>query len=62
MGAELGPRLSPGGLIYFSGSEEFDALTDRWQLYAPPKFIAVVVARTEQDVQLTVSLHHVELG
>jgi hypothetical protein len=60
MVAELGPRLSYGGLVYFTGSEEFDTLTERWQLYAPPTFIAVVEARTEQDVQFTVSLHDVE--
>jgi hypothetical protein len=60
--AELGPRLSSGALIYFSGSEEFDTLTERWQLYAPPTFVAVVVANTEQDVQFTVSFHHVELA
>lgn len=57
MAGELGPRLSRGALVYLSGSEQFDTLTERWQLYAPPKFIAVVVARSEQDVQLTVSLH-----
>jgi hypothetical protein len=62
MVAELGPLLSSGGLVYFAGSEEFDTLTERWQLYAPPTFIAVVEARTEQDVQFTVSLHHVELA
>jgi hypothetical protein len=62
MVAELGPRLSSGGLVYFTGSEEFDTLTERWQLYAPPMFIAVVEARTEQDVQFTVSLHDVELA
>jgi hypothetical protein len=62
MVAELGPRLSSGGLVYFTGSEEFDTLTERWQLYAPPTFIAVVEARTEQDVQFTVSLHDVELA
>ena len=60
MVAELGPRLSSGGLVYFAGSEEFDTLTERWQLYAPPTFIAVVEARTEQDVQYTVGLHHVD--
>ena len=58
--AELGPQLSSGGLVYFTGSDEFDTLTERWQLYAPPTFIAVVEARTELDVQLTVSLQHVE--
>ena len=57
MTGELGPRLSRGALIYLSGSEQFDTLTERWQLYAPPTFIAVVVACTEQDVQLTVSLY-----
>jgi hypothetical protein len=62
MVAELGPRLSSGGMVYFTGSEEFDTLTERWQLYAPPTFIAVVEARTEQDVQFTVSLHDVELA
>jgi hypothetical protein len=55
MVAKLGPWLSSGGLVYFVGSEEFDSLTERWQLYAPPKFIAVVEAGSEQDVQYTVS-------
>jgi hypothetical protein len=55
MVAKLGPRLSSGGLVYFVGSEEFDSLTERWQLYAPPTFIAVVEAGSEQDVQYTVS-------
>jgi hypothetical protein len=62
MVAELGPRLSPGGVVYFMGSEEFDILTERWQLYSPPTFIAVVEARSEQDVQYTVSLRYVELA
>lgn len=62
MVAELGPRLSSGGLVYFAGTEEFDTLTERWQLYAPPTFIAVVEAGAEQDVQVTVSLRHVKLA
>lgn len=62
MVAELGPRLSSRGLIYFAGSEDFDNLTERWQLYAPPTFIAVVEAKTEQDVQITVRLYYVELA
>lgn len=56
MTGDLGRQLSRGALIYLSGSDEFDTLTERWQLYAPPTFIAVVVAKTEQDVKLTVSL------
>jgi hypothetical protein len=62
MVGQLGPQLSKGALVYFSGSDEFNNLTERWQLYAPPTFVAVVVARSELDVQLTVSLHHVELS
>jgi hypothetical protein len=62
MVAQLGPLLSSGGLVYFTGSTEFDTLTERWQLYAPPTFIAAVEARNELDVQVTVSLRHVELA
>jgi hypothetical protein len=62
MVSQLGPRLSHGALIYFSGSDEFNTLTERWQLYAPPTFIAVVVPKTELDVQLAVSLRRVELS
>ncbi|KFY38282.1 hypothetical protein V495_06663, partial [Pseudogymnoascus sp. VKM F-4514 (FW-929)] len=54
MTSNLGPRLSRGALIYTPGSDQFDALTERWQLFAPPTFIAVVVAKTEWDVVLTV--------
>lgn len=61
MVSQLGPQLTEGAVIYFSGSDEFDTLTERWQLYAPPTFVAVVVAKTELDVQLTVSLHSAEL-
>ncbi|KAL5354319.1 hypothetical protein ACLOAV_000408 [Pseudogymnoascus australis] len=56
MTGDLGGQLSRGALIYLSGSDEFNTLTERWQLFAPPTFIAVVVAKTEQDVKLTVKL------
>jgi hypothetical protein len=62
MVAELGPLFSLGGVVYFKGSEEFGNLTERWQLYSPPSFIAAVEVKTEQDVQYTVSLHHVGLS
>ncbi|KFZ11853.1 hypothetical protein V502_07373 [Pseudogymnoascus sp. VKM F-4520 (FW-2644)] len=56
MTSDLGPQLSRGALIYIAGSEQFDVLTERWQLFAPPTFIAVVVAKSERDVELTVQL------
>jgi hypothetical protein len=62
MAAELRPHLSSDGLVYFVGSEELDSLTERWQLYAPPTFIAVVEARSEKDVQHAVSLYAVKLA
>lgn len=55
---KLGPQLSQGALVYLSGSDKFNILTERWQLFAPPTFIAVVVPRCERDVQLTVSQRH----
>lgn len=59
MVARLGPKLSPNATIYFEGSQEFGVLTERWQLYAPPNFIAVVDVQTAEDVQKTVSPQHV---
>ncbi|KFZ13420.1 hypothetical protein V501_03715 [Pseudogymnoascus sp. VKM F-4519 (FW-2642)] len=53
---KLGPQLAQGALVYLSGSDKFDILTERWQLFAPPTFIAVVVPRCERDVQLTIQL------
>lgn len=36
MADDLGPQLSRGALVYVSGSDQFDILTERWQLFAPP--------------------------
>lgn len=57
MTGDLGPQLSKGALVYLPGSDQFDTLTERWQLFAPPTFVAVVAAKSERDVELAVSLH-----
>ena len=55
LAAQLGPRLSVQASIYLAGSDIFNTLTERWQLFAPPSFIAAIEVYTERDIQYAVS-------
>ncbi|MCJ1444784.1 MAG: hypothetical protein MMC23_005286 [Stictis urceolatum] len=54
LAAQLGPRLSVQASIYLAGSDIFNTLTERWQLFAPPSFIAAIEVYTERDIQYAV--------
>ena len=51
---ELGPQLSPNAAIVLPNNTQFANLTERWAVYAPPTFQAVVEVAIDQDVQKTV--------
>jgi hypothetical protein len=52
---ELGPRLSPGTLIFGPDSSDWANATDRWNEYAVPEIQVVVVPAQESDVSKIVS-------
>lgn len=59
--AQLKSVLSPGASIYFPGSEEFDIVTERYQNWKPPRFIAAVEVAAAKDVQKTVRDRHMPI-
>ncbi|KAL8420607.1 hypothetical protein RB594_003411 [Gaeumannomyces avenae] len=52
--AQLGASLSAGAQIVFPGSAEFTSRTTRWSNLSPPKFNAVVVPGSQEDVAATI--------
>ena len=48
--SELGPRLSPGTLIFGPDNADWANATDRWNEYAVPEIQVVVVPAQESDV------------
>ncbi|KAL8303087.1 hypothetical protein RB600_006807 [Gaeumannomyces tritici] len=52
--AQLGASLSAGAQIVFPGSAEFTSRTTRWSNLSPPKFNAVVVPGSQEDVVATI--------